>query len=77
MTNEEILEYQRLYKAFNETELGSLFNRFVNVHGAAWAEDERSAWRESSGKRARELFEKSDALEKELRAKLMEIVGVK
>ena len=77
MTNEEIIEYQRLRKAFHETELGALFDKFVNVHGRAWQEDERASWMESSGKTAKRLFEESDALEKQLRYILMDIVGVK
>lgn len=42
MTNEEIMEIQRKMRAFKETELGSLFKKFVNLHGNAWLLDERS-----------------------------------
>lgn len=74
---EEIIEQQRLAKAFNETELGALFNKFVSTHARAWQEDERSAWMETSGKTAKRLFDESDELENKLRKILMEMVGVK
>lgn len=76
MTKNEIIEYQRKLKAFHETELGALFNKFVNAHARAWQEDERSGWMQNSGKTAQRLYDESNALENQLREILMNIAGV-
>lgn len=72
MTNEEILEIRRIGKAFQATELGALFNKFVNLHARAWQLDS-SDYFHSQDKAWKAL----EPVEKELRAKLMEITGVK
>jgi hypothetical protein len=54
MTNKEIFEWQQKLRHFDETELGHLFNRFVNLHATAWQLDERSGdgYGELSAKKA-------------------------
>jgi hypothetical protein len=75
MTNEEIVELQRKNKAFQETELGALFNKFVNLHATAWQLDERSSWT-GHIKTAKKAWDAMEPAEKELREKLMKIAGV-
>lgn len=72
MTNAEILEIQRLGKAFDSTPLGNLFNRFVRLHARAWQLDSTDYYK-SQDKAWKEL----EPVENELRNKLMEIAGVK
>jgi hypothetical protein len=76
MTNEEIVELQRNNKAFQETELGALFNKFVRLHAVAWQLDERSAWNEHN-KIAKKAWDEMDPVYEELQEKLMKIAGVK
>jgi hypothetical protein len=75
MTNQELREYQQKQKKFNETELGKLFNRFVNLHAHAWQLDERSGdgYSTTASDKAWKTLE---PVEKELREKLMIIAGV-
>jgi hypothetical protein len=75
MTNEEIIEHQRKMKAFRETELGNLFEKFVNLHATAWQLDERSAWNDHY-RTAKKAWDALKPVEKELREKLMKIAGV-
>lgn len=72
MTNKEIWELQRQAKAFNDTEIGRLFNRFVNLHAKAWQYDERHDGVGPAEKAWKEL----KPVEEELRKKLMELVGI-
>lgn len=72
MTNTEILEIHRIGKAFQATELGALFNKFTRLHARAWQLDSTDYHR-SQDKAWKEL----EPVETELRAKLMEIAGVK
>ena len=72
MTNAEILEIHRSAKAFQATELGDLFNKFTRLHARAWQLDSTDYYR-SQDKAWKEL----QPVEIELRAKLMEIAGVK
>lgn len=72
MTNEEILEIQRLGKAFQATELGALFNKFVNLHARAWQLDNTDDFYLQD-----KAWKALEPVEKELRVKLMEITGVK
>ncbi len=75
MTNQEIIAHQQRAKQFNKTELGNLFNRFVNLHAIAWQLDERCSY--GSGETAsRKAWEKLEPVERELRQQLMKIVGV-
>jgi hypothetical protein len=75
MTKQEISEHQQKQKQFRETELGKLFNRFVNLHARAWQLDERN---DGYGYGASEKAWKDlEPVEKELRQRLMEIAGVK
>lgn len=75
MTNQEIFERQQLLKRWRETELGSLFERFVNLHATAWQLDERS--RDGHGeKSADRAWDALKPVEAELRNKLMKIAGV-
>lgn len=75
MTNQELYEHQQLLKRWRETELGSLFERFVNLHAKAWQLDERSShgYGEKTADRA---WKELDPVEKQLRGMLMKIVGV-
>lgn len=75
MTNEEIIEFQRKVKAFQETELGGLFEKFVNLHATAWQLDERSGWNDHYTA-SEKAWDKLRPVEKELREKLMKIAGV-
>ena len=75
MTNEEIFEYQRKMKAFQETELGGLFEKFVSLHATAWQFDERASWNDHYTS-AEQAWDKLKPVEKELREKLMKIAGV-
>jgi hypothetical protein len=76
MTKEEIIEHQRIKKLFRETELGSLFERFVHLHARAWQMDERSD--SSYGARnADKAWKELEPVETELRKLLMHIAGVK
>lgn len=75
MTNEEIVEFQRKMKAFRETELGALFEKFVHLHATAWQLDERSAWNDHI-KTAKKAWDAMEPVEEELREKLMKIAGV-
>ena len=72
MTNQEIWEFQRQAKAFNDTELGRLFNRFVNLHAKAWQFDERY----QGDSRAKRAWNELGPVEKELREKLMGLAGM-
>ena len=75
MTKQEISEYLQKQKQFRETELGKLFNRFVNLHARAWQLDGRNDGygHGASSKAWKDL----EPVEKELRQRLMEIAGVK
>jgi hypothetical protein len=75
MTKQEISEYLQKQKQFRETELGKLFNRFVNLYDRACRLDERNDGYGygASNKAWKEL----EPVEKELRQRLMEIAGVK
>ena len=75
MTNEEIFELQRKNKAFQDTELGALFCKFVNLHATAWQMDERSSWNDH-WKTAEKAWDALKPVEKELKEKLMKIAGV-
>lgn len=75
MTNEEIMEYQRKMKVFRETELGRLFNAFMNLHATAVQLDERSGWNDQS-KVAKKAWAAFDPVHEEFREKLMKIAGV-
>lgn len=75
MTNEEIIEFQRKLKAFQETELGGLFEKFVRLHALAWQFDERAGWNDQYAS-AEKAWDKLRPVEKELREKLMKIAGV-
>jgi hypothetical protein len=72
MTTQEILEIQRKLKAFRETELGALFEKFVYLHARAWQLDERHGLSKSAEKAWNDL----SLVERELRDKLMKIAGV-
>lgn len=72
MTHAEILEIHRIGKAFQATELGALFNKFTRLHARAWQLDSTD-YHHSQDKAWKEL----EPVETELRAKLMEIAGVK
>lgn len=72
MTNQEIREYHQLQKRWTETELGSLFERFVCLHARAWQLD-GEPYREKAAERA---YAQLEPVEKELREKLMEITGI-
>jgi hypothetical protein len=75
MDNQEILEHQRKMKAFQQTELGRLFERFVNLHAAAWQLDERSSWT-GHDKTARKAWDEMEPVLRELREKLMAVAKV-
>lgn len=75
MSTDDILEYQRRLRAFTETELGALFEKFVNLHATAWQLDERSAWNDQD-KTARKAWDAMEPVLKELRERLMVITGV-
>lgn len=70
---EEIMESRRKNKAFRETELGELFEKFVFLHSVAWQSDERY----EGDHRSTKAWDNLAPVEKKLREKLMEIVGVK
>lgn len=72
---DDIVEYQRKMKAFRETELGSLFEKFVNLHATAWQLDERSSWNDQDII-ADKAWKQLEPVQKELRSKLMQIAGV-
>lgn len=72
MTNQEIIEIQRIGKAFQATELGALFNKFVNLHARAWQLDNTDDFYLQD-----KAWKALEPVEKELRTKLMEITGVK
>lgn len=69
MTNQEVIEFQREAKDFNNTELGRLFNRFVNLHAKAWQYDERY----EGDSRAIKAWNELVPVETALREKLKEI----
>jgi hypothetical protein len=76
MTKQEISEHLQKQKQFQETELGKLFNRFVNLHGRAWQLDERNDGYGGYGA-SEKAWKDLEPVEKELRRRLMEIAGVK
>jgi hypothetical protein len=71
MSKENIIELQRKNEAFNNTELGNLFNRFVSLHSSAWQFDGMDYIT-----RSKKCFDQLEPIEKELREKLMKIAGV-
>jgi len=75
MANKEMMEYQRKMKEFRETELGALYERFVNLHAIAWQLDERSSWN-GQDIIADKAFKHLEPVQKELCSKLMQIAGV-
>jgi len=75
MTNEDIIEHQRLRKQFMGTELGRLFEQFVSLHARAWQLDERSA--AGYGQKAADrAWKELEPVERELRQLLMYIARV-
>jgi len=75
MNTEKIIEAQRKQKLFYETDLGRLFETFVNLHASAWQLDERSGWN-GHDKTAKKAWDALTPIEKELRETLMKIAGV-
>jgi hypothetical protein len=73
MTNQEIFDMQQKQRQFNETELGNLFNRFVDLHARAWHLDGNGHGLKECDK----AWAKLEPVERELRQRLMEIAGVK
>lgn len=73
MTNQEIIERQKMLKRWHSTELGSLFEKFVSLHARAWQLDERHGLSRSAEKAWKDL----EPVEVELRDKLMKIAGVR
>lgn len=64
MTNEEILAYQAKERAFAETAIGKAFIRFKLAHSHYWQADNSDS---ISDRRMRELHDRAEAAEQELR----------